>query len=204
MMMARIDSATLVAYLDGELGRAAALRVEAALVGDVELQQRLDARKRGDHVLDAAFEPLLDSPLPPLALTGRPPLALAQPPSGARRSAQLAWAAGLAGLILGFAGGQLSPPFIAPGEPPGVAAIQAQLPEVLETQLSGTTVAFNDPLQGVSGTLKPLTTFVNADGKYCRAFEAHASGDGTPLTSRGVACRDRGGRWVTRVQVNAV
>jgi surface antigen len=85
-----------------------------------------------------------------------------------------------------------------------VAAIQAQLPEVLETQLSGTTVAFNDPLQGVSGTLKPLTTFVNADGKYCRAFEAHASGDGTPLTSRGVACRDKDGRWVTRVQVNAV
>ena len=96
MMMARIDSATLVAYLDGELGRAAALRVEAALAGDVELQQRLDALKRVDHVLDAAFEPLLDSPLPPLALTGRPPLALAQPPSGARRSAQLAWAAGLA------------------------------------------------------------------------------------------------------------
>lgn len=203
-MMARIDSAMLVAYLDGELGRAAALRVEAALAGDLELQQRLDSLKRVDQALDAAFAPVLESPLPPLALTARPPLAVGGRPYRGGRPAQFAWAAGLGGLILGFAGGQLSPPFLAPEEPPGVAAIQAQLPEVLETQLSGTTVAFNDRVQGVSGTLKPLTTFVNADGRYCRAFEAHASGGGAPMTSRGVACRDKGGRWVTRVQVNAV
>ena len=53
-----------------------------------------------------------------------------------------------------------------------VAAIQAQLPEVLESEVSGTTVAFNDPVQGISGTVKPISTFVNADGRYCRAYEA--------------------------------
>lgn len=203
-MTARIDAATLVAYLDGELGHAAALRVEAALGGDPQLQQRLDALRRVDQVLDEAFQPVLVSPLPALALTERPPLAVAAPTAGSRRTVRLAWAAGLAGLFLGFAGGQLGPPLLAPGEPPVVAAIQAQLPEVLETQLSGTTVAFNDPVKGVSGTVKPLTTFVNADGRYCRAFEVHVAEEDTSLSSRGVACRDSEGRWVTRVQVNAV
>jgi anti-sigma factor RsiW len=204
MMTARIDAATLVAYMDDELGHAAMLRVEAALAGDPQLQERLDALKRVDRALDEAFQPVFASPLPPLALTDRPPLAATTPVTGSRRAVGLAWAAGLAGLFVGFAGGQLSPALLASGEPPAVAAIQAQLPEVLETQLSGTTVAFNDPVNGVSGTVKPLTTFVNADGRYCRAFEAYAAEEDTNLSSRGVACRDSEGRWVTRVQVNAV
>ncbi|MGD9507318.1 MAG: RT0821/Lpp0805 family surface protein [Geminicoccaceae bacterium] len=202
-MTARIDSATLVAYLDGELGHTAALRVEAALAGDPWLQQQLEALRRVDRALDAAFQPILDSPLPALALTERPPMTTEGRPAPSSRAMRLALAAGLAGLFVGFAGGQLSPTLVWEGEPPGVAAIQAQLPEVLETQLSGTTVAFNDRVKGVSGTVKPLTTFVNADGRYCRAFEAHVAENETNVSSRGVACRDREGRWVTRVQVNA-
>ncbi|MFO1047673.1 MAG: hypothetical protein U1E52_07215 [Geminicoccaceae bacterium] len=203
-MTARIDSATLVAYLDGELSHVAALRVEAALAGDLRLQRQLDALRRVDSALDGAFRPILDSPLPPLALTERPVLPTAQPSRRWLGTARVAVAAGLGGLMLGFAGGQLSPLSFHEVEPPAVAAIQAQLPEVLETELSGTTVAFSDHLQGVSGTLKPLSTFVNADGRYCRVFEAHVSEEGANLTSRGVACRDEAGRWLTRVQVNAV
>jgi len=204
-MAAMIDPATLVAYLDGELGPAAALRVEAALAEDDGLRERLAALRRVDGALSAAFDPILDTPLPPLALvSGRPPLAAEKSSGAGHRVGRMALAAGLAGLILGFAGGQFSPSLWEPSEPPGVAAIHAQLPEVLETQLSGTTVAFNDPVQGVSGTVRPLTTFLNADGQYCRAFEAHVSDLASALTSRGVACRDAEGRWVTRVQVNAV
>lgn len=203
-MTARIESATLVAYLDGELGHAAALRVEAALAGDPDLQQRLDTLRRVDSALDGAFRPILDSPLPPLALTERPLLPNPRPPRQWLGKSWVAIAAGLGGLIVGFAGGQLSPISFDEVDPPAVAAIQAQLPGVLETKLSGTTVAFNDHLQGVSGTLKPLSTFVNADGRYCRVFEAHVSEEGADLTSRGVACRDEAGRWLTRVQVNAV
>lgn len=202
-MTARIDGATLVAYLDGELGHSAALRVEAALAGDPLLQKRFDALQHVDAALDAAFQPILESPLPPLALTDRRPLPAAPAGPAGWRAAGLAWAAGFAGLVLGFAGGQLGPTLIGQAEPAAVAAIQAQLPDVLETQLSGTTVPFNDPVQGVSGTVKPLTTFLNADGRYCRAFEAHASDAGVALTSRGVACRDEEGKWLTRVQVNA-
>ena len=65
-------------------------------------------------------------------------------------------------------------------------------------------MAFNDPLQGVSGTVRPISTFVNADGRYCRAYEAQAKNEEGRLTSRGVACRDNEGKWLTRVQVNAV
>ena len=57
-------------------------------------------------------------------------------------------------------------------QPLAVAAIQAELPDVLESEISGTTVAFNDPVQGISGTVKPVSTFLNADGSYCRAYEA--------------------------------
>ena len=203
-MTGRVDRATLVAYLDDELTPAAARRVEAAVAADRELQAQLESLRRVDRALSAAFDPILDAPLPPLALTERRRGLAAPPPLGSRLG-WLAVAAGLAGLIIGFAGGQLGPVLLrSAAEPVAVAAIQSELPEVLETQLSGTTVAFHDPAQGVSGTVRPLSTFVNGDGLYCRAYEAHAStGDGQ-LTSRGVACRDEEGRWLTRVQVNAV
>ena len=171
-----IDPATLVAYLDGELGPAVALCVEAALAEDNALRERLAALRRVDGALSAAFDPILEIPLPPLALvSGRPPVGRGSPVAQRRVGRMVALAAGLAGLILGFAGGQFGPSLWEPSEPPGVAAIHAQLPDVLETQLSGTTVVFNDPVQGVSGTVRPLTTFLNADGQYCRAFEAHVS-----------------------------
>ena len=118
--------------------------------------------------------------------------------------ARLAWAAGIAGLIVGFAAGHWSPTGLPAQEPMAVAAIQAKLADVLETEVSGTTVAFADPLQGVTGTVKPVSTFLNADGRYCRAYEARASHADDTLTSRGIACRDGSGHWLTRVQVNAV
>lgn len=89
-------------------------------------------------------------------------------------------------------------------EPMAAAAIQAKLADVLETEVSGTTVAFADPVQGISGTVKPVSTFLNGDGRYCRAYEARASHAQDTLTSRGIACRDDSGHWLTRVQVNAV
>ena len=94
-MTARIDSATLVAYLDGELGHTAALRVEAALAGDPWLQQQLEALRRVDHALEAAFQPILNSPLPSLALTERPPMTTGGRPAPSWRAMRLALAAGL-------------------------------------------------------------------------------------------------------------
>ena len=203
-MTRTLDPATLVAHLDGELTASAAAEVEAVLASDPQARAQLDALRGVDGTLRAAFDPILTAPLPALALTERPHGPPIRRPAVMRASARLAWAAGLGGLIVGFTAGQLGPSLVPQAEPLAVAAIESQLPEILETELSGTTVAFNDAVQGVSGTVRPVSTFVNADGSYCRAYEASATDEEGRLTSRGVACRDDDGRWVTRVQVNAV
>ncbi|MFL5332512.1 MAG: RT0821/Lpp0805 family surface protein [Geminicoccaceae bacterium] len=202
-MTTKVDNATLVAFVDGELKAAAMARVQDALAAEPQLQERAEKLRAVDAALDAAFAPILAEPLPALALTDRPPAVLAPRPLP-RRGIGWAVAAGVGGLIVGFGAGQLGPDLAPADAPVAAAAIQAQLPQVLESQVSGTTVAFNDPFQGVTGTVKPLNTFVNADGRYCRTFEAHATNEDGSLTSRGVACRDDGGRWLTRVQLNAV
>ncbi len=201
-MRRMIEPATLVAYLDGELRPSVAARVEAALASDGELRAQLERLRRVDGALSAAYDPILECPLPALALTGRPAplpnrLSLAR-----RMTGRLAWAAGLGGLIVGFTAGQIGPSLLTKDEPVAVVAIDSKLPDVLESEPSGSTVAFNDLVQGVSGTVRPLSTFITADGKYCRAFVAHAMGDKGHLTSRGVACREPSGGWTTRVQVN--
>ena len=202
-MMSKVEPATLVAYLDGELGGVAVVDVESGLAADSELRVRLASLQQVDSLLRAAFDPILTEPLPALALAtqlrsvepGKPRLA-------SRPMARLAWAAGIGGLVVGFAVAEFWPALNAADPPMAVAAIQAELPDVLESEVSGTTVAFNDPVQGISGTVKPISTFLNADGSYCRAYEASASHQDGTLTSRGVACRDQAGHWLTRVQVN--
>lgn len=203
--MDKVDPVTLVAYRDGELDPLGKARVERSLAADPELRARAAALQRVDTLLEAAFDPVLAAPLPALYLTTRPPSTA----SVVRKwtqwpAARLAWAAGIGGLIIGFAAGHFSPDLSSSQEPVAVAAIQAKLGDVLESEISGTTVAFTDPIQGISGTVKPVSTFLNADGSYCRAYEAHASHAADSLTSRGIACRDATGRWLTRVQVNAV
>lgn len=202
-MTRKVDPATLVAYLDGELRPSVAGEVETALVGNAEMRARLASLERVDAALAAAYDPVLQAPLPALVLTDRLGSGRGAPANMGRPAMRFAWAAGIGGLILGFAAGQYGPYFVQPATPVAVAVIDSQLPEILESELSGTTVAFSDPIQGITGTVKPISTFVNADGSYCRAFEARASGDEGSLTSRGVACRDQAGRWLTRVQVNA-
>ena len=203
-MTRKIEPATLVAYLDGELKPAQAREVAAALERDAGLRAELQRLQRVDAALAQAFDPILEAPLPALALTARPAAPPPRQPFIRRATTRLAWAAGIGGLIVGFAAGQLGPSLLTPEVPVAVAAIEEQLPEILETELSGTTVAFNDPIQGVEGTVRPISTFVNADGSYCRAYEARATDDQGSMTSRGVACRDETGHWVTRVLVNAV
>lgn len=202
--MEKVDLAKLVAFRDGELDAVTRERVARALAADLELRSRLEALQRVDTLLDAAFDPILEAPLPALHLTERRLPAGGTPKLRHRPVARLAWAAGIAGLVVGYAAGHWGPSGMQPQEPMAAAAIQAKLADVLETEVSGTTVAFADPAQGISGTVKPVSTFLNADGRYCRAYEARASHAEDTLTSRGIACRDGSGHWLTRVQVNAV
>jgi surface antigen len=107
------------------------------------------------------------------------------------------------GIIVGYAAAHHGPGTLAGDETMVVAAIEAELPNVLERQVSGTVVPFGEFLSGVSGTLEPVRTFKNVDGSFCRTYEAHIEApSGDTMVSRGVACRDEGGRWHTRLQVN--
>lgn len=202
-MMSEVEPATLVAYLDRELDGVAVADIESGLAADPQLRTRLASLQQVDGLLQAAFDPILTEPLPALSLANQlRAVGAAKPPVASRPMARLAWAAGVGGLIVGFAAAELWPALVAADRPMAVAAIQAELPAVLESEVSGTTVAFNDPLQGISGTVKPVSTFLNADGSYCRTYEASASHEDGTLTSRGIACRDQAGHWLTRVQVN--
>jgi surface antigen len=207
--MTQIDPSKLVAYLDRELDGAEARSVERTVAADPGLEARLQSLQDVDLALRAAFDPVMTAPLPPLVmqpqlLQGAGSGRAGMPRAAGRAAPWLALAAGFAGLVVGFAAGQIGPDLVPTDEPAVVAAIEAELPDVLETEVSGTTVAFNDPIQGVSGTVKPVGTFKNADGSFCRAYEARASDEDATVTSRGIACRDRDGRWLKRVQVNAV
>ena len=119
-----------------------------------------------------------------------------------RPVASLALAAGVAGIVIGFSAGQMAPAILQDSAAVQVAAIQAQLPSVLESEVSGTTVQFSDALQGLSGSVTPVRTFRNGDGSFCRAYEAQVHAEDDRMVSLGIACRDADGQWRTRLQVN--
>ena len=123
-MTRKVDPATLVAYLDGELKPSVAGEVEAALVGNAELRARLASLERVDAALAAAYDPVLQAPLPALVLTDRLGSGRGAPATRGRPAMRLAWAAGIGGLILGFAAGQYGTYFVQPAAPVAVAVIE--------------------------------------------------------------------------------
>jgi anti-sigma factor RsiW len=60
-MSAEEDDAELVAYIDGELEMSARGALEARLLGDARLRERLARLREGGRPFAAAFEPLLDA-----------------------------------------------------------------------------------------------------------------------------------------------
>lgn len=95
----KIDEWALHAYVDGELAADMRAEVEAHLRTDIEAAQRVEAWRRQNDALKAAFAEILDEPVPPRIVT-----ALRKRPARARFWLSIA-AAGLALLMLGGAGG---------------------------------------------------------------------------------------------------
>lgn len=203
--MTTTNDIELSMYLDGELDEVDSARVEAALNADPQLMARFQVLLRSDAALKTAFDQVLEAPLPPLVVVAQErPAVVPRLPVRQRPGFRYAVAAGIAGLVLGFSGAHVSPTLTSAENAAHVAAIEAQLPAVLEDQISGTTVAFRDTLQGLSGTLTPVRTFRNEDGSFCRAYEARILDSDKRTASLGIACRDEDGQWRTRIQVNDV
>ncbi len=65
----------------------------------------------------------------------------------------------------------------------------------LETQQTGTSVAWKNPDSGNSGSVTPTRTFQAADGRYCREFEQNVTVAGKTEAGSGTACRRDDGTW---------
>ena len=73
--------------------------------------------------------------------------------------------------------------------------VQATTQQTLETQKTGTTIAWNNPDSGNAGTVTPVRTYQQADGRYCREFQQSVTVGGRVETGYGTACRQDDGTW---------
>jgi hypothetical protein len=76
-----------------------------------------------------------------------------------------------------------------------LALLAATLQKTLETVPSGERREWQNPESGRRGTIRPLRTYRNAGGFYCRDFEERYAA-ATPVDRIRVACRDSDGRWL--------
>ena len=133
---------------------------------------QLTSLERVDTTLAAAFDPG----------SWRHPCRPWRSPSGhrfvasahVRRSAanRLAWAAGVGGLIVGFAAGQFGP-LLLPQTEPAVAATNRNCRRSWRASPRHNR-RVQRPNAGRLGHGPADSVFVNADGRYCRAYEARA------------------------------
>lgn len=200
--MTTYDDATLLAYLDGELAGAEAETLEADLVRDETLAQRLQAFAGSGALLRAALAPATHGRMPPLP---EPDFAEHPVASWRRFAPHAAIAASIALLIgagLGFGTGDFLARrnFELAGEQRArdSAIAEATLRRALETQVSGTPISWTNPDSGASGTVKPTRTFKNHNEQFCREYERVETIGARSETVSGIACRGDDGQWRTR------
>lgn len=178
----------LSAFIDGALDPERHAALEAQLGADASLAARLGALVDANDAIKHAFDAPLVEPVPArfqalLAETTAPPRPTGsimpfpirpQPP--AAHAWRMAMAAGVA-LVVGAIGGGVGAGLLAPRD----GALMARLGPALQTTASAQTAQL-----GGQETLKPILTFVAADGRFCREFEYAQRGDGFV----GVACME--------------
>ena len=59
----------------------------------------------------------------------------------------------------------------------------------------GSTITWNNPDTGSSGSVTPRRDGTAANGEYCREFDQRVNINGRSETSYGVACRNNAGVW---------
>lgn len=229
-MSSRIDIEQLVAYADGELDDAETRALEAELAGDEEARLTVRDLRSEATLLRAAFNEPMRSPAPDriynaivesLAERARdssrelqavPSQAVPSPAAGPtlmQRWLPTAIAASVALLAVGLSGGYMLSDYRGDREAALVQAlhtadrqlIAATLSRALEKQLSGVSVEWSNPDSGSSGVVTPVRTFRSNGGQWCREFTQVSMVDGQAVTMRGVACREDGGVWKTRLQL---
>ena len=216
-----IEDDDLVRYLDGELDAEAIGAVEAALAQDAVLRARLATLSEGTALLRAAFsapqhgaasDHLTDKIASMLAAAERTSISVAPTPratTGRRWLLPVAVAASIAVLAAGIGGGFLASDARLAGELARIEAVREKdrlafetaLQMALETQTSGTSVAWEGAGTGTRGTITPVRTFKSADGQWCREYSVAPLSDGAAERQHAVACRAPEGHWKVRLPV---
>jgi hypothetical protein len=176
------DDEKFFAWLDGELGPAEAVRMDAKVAADPRLARLAEQHRALKAQLNAAFEPIASARVPERLQAAVRPTAevinFASAKSARRIPSVPQWTALAATLAVGIFVGTMVPqrgsgPVEVHG---GKIYAAAALDQALDTQLAS----------APAGDVRIGLTFRSGAGQICRSF--------TQEVSSGLACRS-GGRW---------
>ena len=77
-----------------------------------------------------------------------------------------------------------------------LAIMAASLQQTLESKLSGDATTWRNDATGRSGRVRPIRTFRNTAGYYCRNFEESIAAADASVSRVQTACRAPDGVWV--------
>lgn len=196
-----IDTDWIAGYADGTLEPERRRLVEAALARDPELAATLRREREMAALLTAAFPPV-EEPLPSAlaGLLAPRPAALPQRP---RRRPAVRWLgriAAAAALLAVIGGGWTALSVIGRLEDrmarietaeqvrlASQKAVEARRAEVLEQAPNGVETPWHDGAS--TGRVRPVSTFIDASGRFCREFVEAVEGPDGPRSGGGIACR---------------
>lgn len=203
-MTEAISFETLSAYVDGELDDAGAAAVERAMAGDARLRDRVRQLRETDATLRAALGGPMRAPVPVRLL------AAIDDGFAARRVRRLPRhtlpiAASIAAVVaLGAFGYRLHQAQLDAAKEAVIAAqareravLAATVNHVLETVVSGKSVAWEVPETGARGAVTPIRTYRSTSGHWCREYRVQGEGKGGTTNRRGLACRTGDKEWRT-------
>lgn len=212
-------SERLSSYLDGELDGDGVAEIENLLAQDASLRQELDRLRELRGLVTGAFGQLLQEPVP-LELAGKVRRCLSENDDGTDGTTQSTvsgesraknWttalaAASIAG-VLAFSGGYLLSNSVHKSR---LADLREQLDadrqvfatiinQTLEKHLSGEVVEWENEKSGSSGSVRPVRTFRNNNGEWCREYKEQLVLGDERWSRSAIACRIGEGQWDTRV-----
>lgn len=187
----RFTDQDVVAYVDGELPADRAKLIADACASDAELAGRVNQLRESRDVLKKAFAAKLSEPVPDrlLAVLRESPSAkvVAMPARAARSRVWIPMALAasvVAAITVTLLWKEASSPSSS------IALIDDRfLQHPLDTSVSGET----QRIEGIE--VMPTASLVDAQGRYCREYEATTS----TQKVRAIACHDAERGWVTQV-----
>lgn len=197
-----IDTDWIAGYVDGTLDPDRRRLVEDALERDPTLAAALRRERDMAALLSAAFPPV-EEPLPPALATLLAPRPMA--PAAPRRRPAARWLGRIAAAaaLLAIIGGGWTALRVIDRLENRMArletaeqlrlttrtAITTGRAEVLERSPNGTEMPWNSGDGTMTGRVKPVSTFVDGTGRFCREFIEAIDGPDGRRTGGGIACR---------------